>query len=403
MTLAPITATPKHATYDVVIVGGAIMGSSTAWWLSSNPGFKGRILVVERDPDYREASSALSASCIRHQFSNAVNVKLSMFGTEFIRNFRARLGGDPEIPEIVLKEDGYMFLATEAGVPVLRENQAVQAACGAATVLMTPDQIRARFPFYNLDGIVMGSFNGTGEGWFDGATMMQWWRRKARENGVEYVRGEAVAMDRRGGRVHSVTLTSGETIACGTVVNASGPRGGKTAAMAGIHQPVVPLKHSLFVFSCREPLGQPLPLTIDPSGIHCRSEGEFYLAGAPAPEDRVTAHDDFEVDYGEFDEQIWPVLANRIPAFEAIKLVRAWAGHYDYNTLDQNAVIGPHPEVTNFHFINGFSGHGLQQAAGAGRGVSELVTYGGFRTLDLSELSYARIAEGRPFLEQAII
>ncbi len=403
MSLLPMVKEPRAAAYDVVIAGGAIMGSSLAWWLSADKGFKGRVLVVEKDPDYRRASSALSASCIRHQFSNAVNVKLSMFGTEFIRSFRERLGGDPEIPEIVLKEIGYMFLATDAGVPVLEANHAVQKSCGAATMLMTPAEIRARFPFYRVDDIAMGSFNPVGEGWFDGATMMHWWRRKARENGVEYIRNEVVAMERRGGRIESVSLASGAKVACGTVVNASGPSGGRTAALAGIHHPVVPLKHSLFVFSCREELGQPLPLTIDPAGVHCRQEGEFFLAGAPAPDGRVTDPDDFDVDYDEFEEQIWPVMANRVPAFEAIKLVRAWAGHYDYNTLDQNAAIGPHPEVTNFMFINGFSGHGLQQAAGAGRGLAELIVHRGFRTLDLSDLAYARIAEGRPFLEQAII
>jgi len=403
MSLAPITAAPNHAAYDVVIVGGAIMVSSTAWWLSTDPAFQGRVLVVEKDPDYREASSALSASCIRHQFSNAVNVKLSMFGTEFVKNFRERLGGDPEIPEITLKEFGYMLLASEAGVPILKVNQAVQADCGAATRLMTPDQIKAQFPFYHVDGVAMGSFNPVGEGWFDGATMMQWWRRKARENGVDYVRGEVVAMDRRGGRVENVTLASGETVACGTVVNASGPYGGKTAAMAGIHHPVEPRKRCLFVFSCREELGQPLPLTVDSSGVHCRSEGDLYLTGTAPEDDSPPAHDDFEVVYSEFEDEIWPVVANRVPAFEAIKLANAWVGHYDYNALDQNAVIGPHPEVGNFHFVNGFSGHGLQQAAGAGRGVCELIVHGGFRTLDLSELAYDRIAAGRPFLEQAII
>lgn len=403
MSLAPMTATPARAAYDVVIVGGAIMGSSTAWWLSADPDFTGRVLVVEKDPDYRTAASALSASCIRHQFSNAVNVRISMFGTEFIRSFGERLGPDPEIPEIVLKEIGYLFLATPAGVPVLKANQAVQAACGAATRLMTPDEIKAQFPFYNVGDVVMGSFNPVGEGWFDGATMMQWWRRKARENGVEYVKNAVVAMDRRGARVESVRLASGETVACGTVVNASGPYGGETAAMAGIHHPVEPRKRCLFVFDCRAELGQPLPLTIDPTGVHCRSEGEFYLAGTVPKDDTPPDHDDFEVEHREFEDEIWPVMAGRVPAFEAIKLVRAWAGHYDYNALDQNAVIGPHPEVANFLFINGFSGHGLQQAPAAGRAVSELITHGRFRTLDLGELSYQRIAEGRPFLEQAII
>ncbi len=200
-----------------------------------------------------------------------------------------------------------------------------------------------------------------------------------------------------------MTLANGSRVACGQVVNAAGPGAGRVAALAGIDLPVVPLKHSLFVFDCREDLGQPLPLTIDPSGIHCRSEGEFYLAGAPAPDGRMTEAGDFEVDYNEFEDQIWPTMAARVPAFEAIKLVRAWAGHYDYNLLDQNAVIGPHPEARNLFFINGFSGHGLQQAAAAGRGVAELIAHGGYRSLDLSDLGYERIAAGRPFLETAII
>ena len=403
MSLAPISPTPQRGSYDVVIIGGAMIGSACAWFLAASPDFDGSVLVVERDPNYATASSALSASCIRHQFSNAVNVRMSMFGTEYIRSFREQLGGDPEIPEIALKEIGYLFLATGAGEPVLRANQAVQAACGAATELMTPDEIAARFPFYNLEDVALGSFNPVGEGWFDGFTMMQWWRRKARERGVEYVANEVVAMTRVGPRIESVTLASGETVACGAVVNASGPFGGRTARLAGIELPVEPRKRCLFVFDCRTPLGQPMPLTIEPSGVHCRSEGEFYLAGTVPEEDRPPPHDNFGVDYSEFEEGIWPILARRVPAFEAIKLVRAWAGHYDYNTLDQNAVVGPHPEVRNFLFANGFSGHGLQQAPAVGRAIGELVAYGGYRSLDLSELSYDRIAMNRPFREQAII
>ena len=400
---APVAELPRHAAYDVVIVGGAMIGSAVAWFLAADPDFDGRVLVVERDPALTRASSALSASCIRHQFSNAVNVAMSMFGTDYIRNFRERLDGDPEIPEITLKEIGYLFLATEAGVPVLRENQAVQAGCGAATTLMTPEEVAERFPFYRLDDITLASFNPSGEGWFDGMAMLQWWRRKARERGVEYLHGEVTGIDRRGGRVEGVTLASGETVACGTLVNAAGPAAGRVAAMAGIDLPVEPRKRCLFVFDCRADLGQPMPLTIDPSGVHCRSEGEFYLAGTVPEADGPADPNDFDVEYAEFEEIIWPALAHRVPVFEAIKLVNAWAGHYDYNTLDQNAVVGPHPEAGNFLFANGFSGHGLQQAPAVGRAIAELVAHGGYRSLDLTELSYARVAEGRPFLEKAII
>ena len=112
---------------------------------------------------------------------------------------------------------------------------------------------------------------------------------------------------------------------------------------------------------------------------------------------------DLETNPGFFENELWPMLAERVPAFEAIKMVTCWAGHYAYNTLDQNAILGSVPTVNNLLLANGFSGHGLQQAPATGRGVSELITYGGYRSLDLTPVGYERIVENRPFLEQAVI
>lgn len=404
MALAPIVTTPRRSSYDVVIIGGAMMGSSSAWFLSACDDFDGSVLVVERDPTYEFTSTSRTNSCIRQQFSNPLNVQISQFGVAFLRDFRNRLGGDREIPDIVLREFGYMYLAgTAAAAQVLRENHAVQKELGVATRLMTPEEIAEEYPFYNLDGIILGSHNPKDEGYFDGNTMFDWWRRKARENGVEYVTNEVVAIERSGGRIKSVKLTSGETINAGTVVNASGPRAAVTAAMAGMTLPVEPRRRYTFVFQAAQPLGQDLPLTIDPSGVHVRSDGANYLCGCPPDHDPAVAFDDFEMDHAVWEEKIWPAIANRIPAFEAVKVLNAWAGHYAYNTLDQNAVVGPHPEVANFIFLNGFSGHGFQQSPAMGRGVCELISYGAYRTLDLDALGYARIVEGRPFLEKAVI
>lgn len=244
----------------------------------------------------------------------------------------------------------------------LRAAQKIQQACGAGTQFMTPDDIAREYPFYNLDGIIGGNHNLIDEGYFDGGTLFDWYKRSAREKGAEYVTNEVVAMTRNaaGTRVESVTLLSGDVITCGQIVNASGPRAVLTSRMAGIEIPVEPRKRYTFVFAAETLLDRDLPLTIDPSGVHVRSDGAYYLAGCLPDDDHAVDYDDFEQDHSIWESKVWPALANRIPHFEAIKVINSWAGHYAYNTLDQNAILGSHTEVENFIFVNGFSGHGFQ-------------------------------------------
>lgn len=398
--------------YDVVIVGGAVIGSAIAYFLSQNADFKGSVLVVERDPSYAKASTSLSASSVRTQFSNAINVKISQFGSAFIQDFAKTMQVKGEAPpDLNFHPGGYLFLAaTEDQAQTLRENHEVQRACGADVVLWDQEALHRAFPHLNVDDIILASYGMSGEGWFSNTGLMNGFKAKARELGADYVTDEVVAIGRSGNAVTSVTLKSGATVQAGTVVNASGPRAALTARMAGLDVPVEPRKRTLFVYDCaKTPEGSAtvsggrLPLMIDPSGTFCRPEGRFFLAGCPPVQDPAADWDDFEPRYEEFEEIIWPALAHRSPNFEAIKVVNQWAGHYDFNTLDHNLIVGRHPEVTNFIFANGFSGHGLQQGPAAGRAVSELITYGGYRTLDLSEVGYERIVEGRPFLEKAVI
>ena len=404
MTLVPVGPRPRHGRYDVVIVGGAIMGSTAAWFLSANPDFDGSILVVERDPSYEFASTSHTNSCMRQQFSNELNIRISQFAAAFVRDFRRHLGDDPDVPEIGVHHFGYLYLAdTDEFAGRLRRNQALQAACGAGTLIMSPDEIAAAYPFYNLDGIICGSHNPVDEGYFDGGTMFDWLRRKARQNGAEYCANEVVDIIHDGARVQSVTLASGESVACGTVVNAAGPRAIEVARMAGFDLPVEPRKRFSFVFDAAEPLECDLPLTIDPSGVHVHSDGGAYLAGSPPDFDQRVDHNDFAMDHDLWEDKIWPVLAHRIPAFERVKVINRWVGHYAYNTLDQNVIVGPHHEVDNFVFMNGFSGHGLQQSPAMGRGVAEYITYGEYRTLDLRPLGYRRVVDNEPFVETAVI
>ncbi|MEO0327905.1 MAG: FAD-binding oxidoreductase [Pseudomonadota bacterium] len=398
---------PKLTSYDVIIVGGAMYGSSVAWWLASNPDFDGSILVVERDPTYEFTSTAHTNSCLRQQFSAEVNIQISQFAAKFVRNFREYMGGDERVPDIVLQSFGYMYLAdNEAFAATLKKTQAVQVKLGAGTKHMSAEEIKRDYPFYNMDDIIVGNHNLIDEGYFDGATIFDWWKRSARERGAEYISNEvtAINLNSLGSAVDSITLKSGEKISCGRVLNCSGPRAILTARMAGIEIPVEPRKRYTFIFDAAEPLDRDLPLTIDPSGIHMRTDGQYYLAGSPPiGEDPAVDYEDFAQDHSLWEERVWPVIAHRVPQFEAIKLINSWVGHYAFNTLDQNAIIGPHNKVENFIFVNGFSGHGFQQSPAIGRGVSELITYSEYRSIDLTPFGYARIEAGEPFIEKAVI
>ena len=383
-----------------------MLGSSVAWFLASNPDFDGSILVVEKDPTYEFTSTAHTNSCMRQQFSSQINVQISQFAAEFVSNFKSFFGGDDRVPDIPIQSYGYMYLAdTDDFATVLKESQVVQQACGAGTKYINAEDIKRDYPFYNVDDIIGANHNLINEGYFDGGTVFDWWKRSAKERGAEYITNEVVSMTKNaaGTKVESVTLKSGDIVHLSKVVNASGPRAARTAAMAGLEVPVEPRKRYTFIFDAAQPLDRDLPLTIDPSGIHVRTDGTYYLAGCPPDEDLAVDYDDFVQDHSLWEEKVWPVLAHRIPQFEAVKLINSWAGHYAFNVFDQNAIIGPHHEVENFLFVNGFSGHGFQQSPAMGRGVSELITYGEYRSLDLSPFHYNRIVSNTPFVEKAVI
>lgn len=385
---------------DIVIIGGAIVGSSVAYFLREE-GFAGSIALVEQDPHFTCSATTLSAASIRQQFSLPENIRLSQFTLGLFRDLKARFGADADIG---FREKGYLILASGAGLDVLEHNHAVQQAEGAAIVLEGPQALHRRFPWLNTEGIAAGAYGLEGEGWFDAHAYLALFRRALKERKVDFVTGTVSAITVANSRATGVVLSSGETIGAGTVVNAAGPNAGRVAALAGLSLPVEPRKRSVFVFEARDRFDD-MPLLVDPSGIYVRPEGSVYITGGAEPHDtdKATDPEDFEPEWPLFEEVIWPVLAERIPAFEAIRPGRAWAGHYDYNTLDQNAVIGPHPGMRNFFFCNGFSGHGLQQAPAAGRAVAELIVHGAYRTIDCSVFGYERIAEKRPFRELNII
>ena len=398
---------PSHDKYDVVIIGGAIMGSSTAWFLSQSPDFNGTILVVEKDQKYEFCSTAHTTSCIRQQFSTKLNVEISQFAADFINNFQEYMHNDARVPKLAIKSFGYMYLAaSEDFAKKLRSNQKVQAAAGAATELLMPDQIKSKYPFYNVEDIKLGSINLVNEGYWDSITVFEWMKNKAQENGVEYVENEVTELKKNnsGDRICSIKLASGEIISGEKFVNATGPRAASTSKMAGIKIPVEPRKRYSWIFKAKSPLDRDLPLTIDPSGFHVRENGGgTYQAGGHGAYDPAVDFDDFAMDNELWENTVWPILFYRIPQFESLKLISQWAGHYAMNTVDQNAIVGPHNIIENFFFLNGFSGHGTQQAPAMGRATAELLIYDTFKTIDMSAFKYERLLSGDKVIEEAII
>ena len=385
---------------DIVIIGGAIMGASVAYFLREE-GFAGSIAVIERDQSFAKAATTLSCASIRQQFSIPENIRLSRFTLSFFRELKERFGAGADI---AFREKGYLILASEDGRAILEANHAVQMQEGADIALLSAGELEARFRWLSAEGIAAGAYGRSGEGWFDAHPLLGLIRKSLKARDIDLVQGEVRAVERQADSIKAVVLADGTRIEAALVVNAAGPNAGGVGAMAGIDLPVEPRKRSVFVFEAADRFDD-MPLLVDPSGVYVRPEGGVYITGGAEDHESDGAADpaDFEPDWSLFEERIWPVLATRIPAFEALRPGRAWAGHYDYNTLDQNAVIGPHPEIANFMFANGFSGHGLQQAPAVGKALAELIVHGEYRTIDCAAFGYGRIREGRPFRELNVI
>lgn len=390
-------------TWDVVIAGGAVTGSSAAWWLlGQSP--KLRVLVVEPDPTYAFSATALSVASVRSQFSNPVNVEISRFGVDFIRNFGVRIGPEGGVPSLGLKENGYLFLTGSAGGAAVMEELAVmQRGLGAATEVLGQAVLAARYPWMVLDDVVAGSFGQRDEGWFDNMGLLHGFRNGARARGAVYVKDRVTGLQRAGARVTGVTLASGETVATGAFLCASGTASADVCALAGFALPVEPRKRTVFVIDAPNARHPDAPLIVDHSGIYLRPEHGLWITATVPDDDGPCAGDDWEPDHAQFEDLIWPRLYARSEGFDAVKVTRFWVGHYDYNRLDQNAVLGLWPGSENFFIAAGFSGHGLQQAPAVGRGLAEVILTGSYQTLDLSPLGAGRILENRPFLERAVV
>ena len=386
---------------DVAIVGGGVMGSATAYYLHKQ-GFTGSIAIIEKDPTFAYSCTARSAGGIRQQFSCPENIRLSQFGLKLIGNLEDEFGKGADVS---FRDQGYLILASAGGEAILKSNVELQRGMGAGTVFLDPGEMAARFPWLVTDGIAAGTLGTASEGWLDPTTLMTLLRTEARRRGAAMILDEVTGVDLADGRVSGLRLKQGGALQVGTLVNAAGASAGRLAAMAGVPLPVGPRKRYVYVLDCPaadEALHR-APLTVDPKGFYFRPEGRHFISGlSPAASEEPDVLD-WEVDHAWFEERIWPDLAARVPAFETLKVINAWVGHYDFNALDENGIIGRHPDIPNLYFANGFSGHGLQQGPAAGNAIAELIVHGRYIAIDLARMGFERVLRNEPYGEINII
>ncbi|KAI4492264.1 hypothetical protein M0802_009954 [Mischocyttarus mexicanus] len=416
---------------DVTIIGGGVIGSSIAYWLKKRFPTDFHVVVIEKDPTYCSASTTLSVGGLRQQFSLEENIEMSLFGAEFIRNINNYLGiqGESQI-DVQFQPYGYLMLATELGAEKLIENSKIQNALGANNIILSPNKLKRRFPWLNTDGISVGCLGLEKEGWFDPWLLLCAFKTKAMSLGVEYITATAVDFGFEDYTISTedevklnrilkklkVELPNGsiESIKFAAVVIAAGASSQEIAKKAGIGLgegilsvplPVERRKRYVYCFHCPDGPGLNTPLTVDPTNTYFRRDGlaNSYICGQQPQENEEPDINNLDVDHDYFESSIWPVLANRVKSFENLKVKSSWAGYYEYNTFDQNGIIGAHPYYKNLFLATGFSGHGIQQAPAVGRAISELILESRFCSLDLSKLGFERFVTLDPMNEINII
>ena len=389
----------NNKTYDVIIVGGGIMGSATAYYLTKkDPTLK--VAVIERDLTYARASTTLSMSNVRIQFSLKENIQISQYAFDALIGFEEEMAVDGNKPKIYYHREGNLFLVDETNEAHARRAFDLQQSLGCRIEWWTPQQIKIAFPLY-ATGSFLGGTYGPDDGHFDAYAALMGYKAKARSQGAEYLKNDVEKITTRSGRVTGVRLASREALEAAYIINCAGAWAAQMAATAGVNLPIVPIKRQVFTLDTAVKSQGPLPLTVLPSGLYFRTEtGGVILLGKSMAEDPSGFH--FSWDDKRFMEILWPELAEFVPAFDRLKLVRGWAGLYAVNTLDGNAILGQWPEVEGLFLANGFSGHGLQQAPAVGRYLAELVLMLPV-SLDLSIFGPDRILANKPLSEGGLV
>jgi FAD-dependent oxidoreductase domain-containing protein 1 len=390
---------------DIVIIGGGVVGSSIGLHLRRD-GFTGRILVIERDPTYLKSSSYLAMGGIRQQFGSRENIGMVQYSLGFYAELEQmiRVLG---VESLAFRQRGYLFLVDEARAETFRRRIARQRALGAVVEELSPESIEQLAPGVRVDDIAFGVL-GPIDGYANARRVLAAMRQAALHSKVEFLTAEVSAIRSTAGSVTGVTLTSGDLVDTGVIVNAAGAYAGRVGRLAGLTLEIEPQRQHLFRARLPHAWSKPFPMVIDPGGVHWRHDD---LEGPESlPDGIVCAKTKLDEPPGEnfsYDQSRWtndflPDLVRRVPAFSGLRLANGWPGLYEM-TPDHNPLLGAHPELTGFFVAAGFSGHGLMMCPATGKVMSEIIRTGRSETVDVSRFAVDRFARGAMAWDEAMI
>jgi glycine/D-amino acid oxidase-like deaminating enzyme len=381
--------------FDVIMVGGGVMGCATAHYLlKADADLK--VAIVEMDPTYEKSSSALSDGNTRIQFNIKENIQMSLYGLDVMENFAEEMAVGEQKPEIAFRQQGNIFLVDEESLAEAREGLELQQSLGCQVEWLSPDEISLRYPLINPVNCVGGTF-GPLDGVLDPYAVLIAYKDKAISMGAQFITAEVSVLLCENKRVRGVRLTSGDEVLARVVVNSAGAWATKLVKTIGIDLPVSPVMRQVFIVETEVQSDDLIPAFFSPSGLYCIHEGgNLFMVGKSLQEDPIGY--EFSWSRERFTEILWPELVEFAPSFDRLKVLRGWAGLYAVNTLDGNAILGEWPELSGYFMANGFSGHGFQQCHAVGRYIAELILEDA-PSLDLSIFSPQRILTNEPVYE----
>jgi sarcosine oxidase, subunit beta len=377
----------------VVIIGGGVMGASTAYHLAQRGCTD--VVLLEKQEFFGMGATGRCAGGIRYQFSTEINVRLSLVSMPMLDRFEEELG-----QPIGLRRDGYLFLLTnDRDVETFRRNVAMQHRLGVATEWLEGDEVRRRVPQLKADDVIAGTFHGL-DGLADPNSVVMGYVNAARRLGVRALTETAVThLDVAGGRIVGVQTSRGP-IRCDVVVNAAGPWAAPISETAGVPLPITPLRRQMLTTTPLPELAPDFPFVIDfARSLYFHREGEGLLTGQSNPHEQPGFDESVDTDWEL--EHMEAAIA-RLPLLAKAGRMAHWAGLYEV-TPDAHPILGGVPQVAGYFVVAGFSGHGFMHGPVAGLLLSEFILDGKAHTLDVSSLDYARFAEGRLIREYNVV